>query len=158
MMTRGLPFWRLLDRMDPARIRGGMHQKIGIGVIGCGHWGPNHIRSFASLPQSRVLAAADPDKSRIQELKKLYPAVQFTRNYREILRNKAVDAVIVATPTSLHAKVAQEALQAGKHVLVEKPLCTSVAEGTALLRHAKKNGCILMVGQVFLFNNGILKL
>jgi predicted dehydrogenase len=133
-------------------------KQITIGVIGCGHWGPNHIRSFSSIPQSRVVAAADPDKRRLQELKKTYPTVHFSEDYRDVVRNKSIDAIVIATPTSLHTKIARAALEAGKHVLVEKPLCTSASEGDSLVRLARKNRRVLMVGQVFLFNNGILKL
>lgn len=129
-----------------------------IGVIGCGHWGPNHIRTFSSIPGAKVSSAADPDPARLKELRKFHPLVRFSQDYREMLADSSTHAVVVATPTSTHAKIAGEALQAGKHVLVEKPLCISVKEGKKLVALAAKRNLILMVGQVFLFNNGILKL
>jgi len=133
-------------------------QQITIGVIGCGHWGPNHIRTFSGMSNAKVVAAADPDSARLEEVKKLYPSVHFMRDYAKILQEESIDAVVIATPTHTHAKIAQEALEARKHVLVEKPICYTVTEAHDLLQLAERVNRILMVGQVFLFNNGVLKL
>src|SRR3972149_200518 len=108
-------------------------QTISIGVIGCGQWGPNHIRNFSTMPGSRVIAAADPARSRLASLKGLYPSVRFTTYGADILQDKTIDAVVVSTPTQTHGRIAGEALEAGKHVLVEKPLCTTAAEGEKLV-------------------------
>ncbi len=134
------------------------HSGITLGVIGCGQWGPNHIRIFSSLPGSCVIAAADPSQSRLDALKIQHPSVRFTRRNSDILEDELIDVVVIATPTQTHAKIAQEALEAGKHVLIEKPMCTEIGEGQELIALARKKKKILMVGHVFLFNNGILKL
>lgn len=133
-------------------------QSIKIGVIGCGHWGPNHIRTFSSLSGSKVVVAADLDQDRLKSIGNLFPGLKLVRDYQEVINDADVDAVVIATPTRTHYKIAKEALEAGKQVLVEKPLCLTGAEGEELVALANKLNRVLMVGQVFLFNNGILKL
>src|SRR5262245_4017651 len=130
---------------------------ISIGVIGCGHWGPNHIRVFSSLPGSTVAAIADPDPRRLQSARQSHPAVRRLADHRELLAQDSVDAVVVAAPTRMHYQIARDALEAGKHVLVEKPLCLTTLEGEELVRLARQRDVVLMVGQVFLFHNGLLK-
>lgn len=134
------------------------NQDVHVGVIGCGHWGPNHIRVFSTLSGSRVVAVADHDANRLGSVGQLYPQVRLVNDYHELLEHVPLDAVVVATPTRTHYKIAKEALEHGKHVLVEKPLCLTVIEGEELVKLARQYGGVLMVGQVFLFHNGILKL
>lgn len=143
----------ILKHMKPAK-----DQRLNIGVIGCGHWGPNHIRIFSSLAGSKVVAVADLDPTRLESIGQLYPDIQLIKDYRELLEHSPLDAVVVATPTRTHHKIAKEAIEAGKHVLVEKPLCQTTTEGQELIHLAKEVGVVMMVGQVFLFHNGILKL
>ncbi|MEW6729908.1 MAG: Gfo/Idh/MocA family oxidoreductase [Acidobacteriota bacterium] len=131
---------------------------ITIGVIGCGHWGPNHIRTFSTIAGSKVAAAADLDTERLASVAKLYPGLRLVRDYHELLTDSTIDAVVISTPTKTHYKITKEALEAGKQVLVEKPLCLTAIEGEELVQLAKERNLVLMVGQVFLFNNGILKL
>lgn len=132
-------------------------EDIQIGVIGCGHWGPNHIRVFSSIAGSNVTAVADPDANRLQSVGQMYPQVRLLNDYRALLELD-LDVIVVATPTRTHYTIAKEAIERGKHVLVEKPLCRTVTEGEDLVRVARERGVVLMVGQVFLFHNGILKL
>ncbi len=132
--------------------------KVGIGVIGCGHWGPNHVRVFAELDRSTVVSCADLNVVRLQRLRTRFPFIETSPDHRSILDNPRVDAVVIATPTSTHAALVREALDAGKHVLVEKPLCPTSAEAVELRDHARERRRVLMVGHVFLFNNGIIKL
>ena len=131
---------------------------ISIGVIGCGHWGPNHIRIFSQLTNSRVLMCADLDQKRLSSVAALFPDIQVTREYKDILTNPAIDAVVVAVPTNFHFKITQEALQAGKHVLCEKPLALLPQECLTLGALASRVGRVLMVGHIFVFNQGIVKL
>lgn len=131
---------------------------LGVAVIGCGHWGPNHLRVFSELPRSQVLACADLSKERLARVKRRFPQLHTTRNYRDLLSDPAIDAVVVATPTRTHASITHEALEAGKHVLVEKPLCMTAKEARELTMCADAVGRVMMVGHVFLFNNGIIKL
>jgi len=133
-------------------------EDILVGVIGCGHWGPNHIRVFSSVSGCKVISIADTDTKRLDSVGHLYPHVRRLNDYQELLKQDSLDVIVVATPTRTHYKIAKEALEAGKHVLVEKPLCLTAAEGEQLVRLARQKGLVLMVGQVFLFHNGILKL
>jgi predicted dehydrogenase len=131
---------------------------IKLAVIGCGRWGPNHVRTFNLLPESKVDALADPDAGRLDYVRAMYPGLRCERDYRLILDDPAIDAVVVATPLSTHYEIVRESLLAGKHVLCEKPLCSKSEQGEELVALARANGVHLMVGHVFLFNPGVLKL
>src|SRR5262245_55623196 len=131
---------------------------VRIGVVGCGHWGPNHVRVFSQLAGSKAVACADPDDARRKSVRGLFPHVQAYKDHHEMLGQTDVDAVVVAAPTRLHCEVVRDALHAGKHVLCEKPLCMTAAEARELIQLARDRGRILMVGHVFLFNAGIRKL
>lgn len=131
---------------------------LALGVIGCGQWGPNHVRVFSELERSTVVACADPVGGMLDRIGRRFPHVRTTADYHDLLSDESIDAVVIATPTKTHAKIAGEALNAGKHVLSEKPLCTRSSEACALGSLADATGKVLMVGHVFLFNNGINKL
>jgi predicted dehydrogenase len=131
---------------------------IQLAIIGCGHWGPNHIRVFNSLPDSRVGAAVDLNEKRLTSVGEMYPGIRCERDYRRVLEDPAFDAVVVATPVSSHYEIVRESLLAGKHVLCEKPLCENSEQAEELLGLARSQGRALMVGYVFLFNPGIRKL
>ncbi len=133
-------------------------RRISIGVIGCGHWGPNHIRVFSELGDCDVVACADLSTDRLARVKQRFPQIATTTDHHDLLENDDIDAVIICTPTATHAAIAKECLQAGKHVLVEKPICTNPANALDLGKLAERLNLILMVGHVFLFNNGIRKL
>lgn len=128
---------------------------IKIGVIGCGHWGPNHIRVFNQLPDSRVLMCADVGRERLKAIKHLFPSVLGVSDYREILAHSDIDAVCIATPTDSHYALVKEALNHDKHVLCEKPLALKVDECQELQALADTRRKIVMVGHVFIFNSGI---
>lgn len=129
-----------------------------IAVIGCGQWGPNHIRNFHQLPHSTVLRAIDTDEERRRAMAELYPSVEVGARAEDALGDDRVDAVVIATPTDTHYELATAALEAGKHVLCEKPLCETADEGRSLTELARERDRVLMVGHVFLFNPGILRL
>lgn len=131
---------------------------LALGVIGCGHWGPNHIRVFSELDCSTVVACADSSRAKLERISRRFREVQTTTDYQELLDDNRIDAVVIATPTTTHAQIARDALNAGKHVLAEKPLCTTSAEALELSMLARVKGRVLMVGHVFLFNNGINRL
>jgi predicted dehydrogenase len=133
-------------------------ETIRIGVIGCGHWGPNHVRVFSHLTGSRVVACADPDARRREAVVAQFPNVCAFADHRDLLRQSDIHAVVVAVPTRLHLQMVEESLNAGKHVLCEKPLCLTAAESQRLVELAAAKGRVLMVGHVFLFNAGIVRL
>lgn len=128
-----------------------------VGVIGCGHWGPNHIRTFSQMKDCTVTAIADANAKRLASVCEMFPHVRGFADHASLLRDGGVDAVVVVTPTKTHFAVVTDALNAGKHVLCEKPLCIDSAEGEQLVALAKSQGLVLMVGHIFLFNPGILK-
>ena len=131
---------------------------IKIGIIGCGHWGPNHIRVFSQLPNSQAVICADLDDKRLSSIKSLFPQIQTTKNYLDILKDPDIDAVCIAVPTNFHFKFTQEALEHSKHVLCEKPLALSPEECLRLRDIALEKKKVLLVGHVFVFNAGIMKL
>src|SRR5438046_2931046 len=130
---------------------------IGVAVLGAGEWGPNLIRNFHNKQTSEVVWIIDPDAARLDEVHARFSDVQVGKNADQALRDPAVHAVVVATPTSTHYALAKEALERHKHVLVEKPLTTEVKPGLGLLELATRQRLVLMVGHVVLYNFGIRK-
>ena len=129
-----------------------------IGVVGCGAWGPNHVRVFSQLPGSEVVVAADPDPGRLAHVRTLHPQVRQATDAEAVLGSTDVDAVVVATPTATHYELVRRALLAGKHVLAEKPLAETSAQAEELVELAAEFGLVLTAGHVFLFNAGVTKL
>lgn len=129
-----------------------MNSVLNIGVVGCGYWGPNLIRNFRALPGCRVKYVCDRDENRLRHVKSLYPEVDTTPRFEALIECKTLDAVVVATPVGTHHALALAALQAGKHVFVEKPLARSVAECEDLIRESTRRGLTLMVGHTFLYS------
>ena len=128
-----------------------MQDEIRVGVLGCGHWGPNHIRVFSSLRRAgaRMLVAADTDASRREHVGGLYPWVRVEQEAEAVLDDPDVDAIIVATPVHTHYPFARQALLKGKHVLIEKPFVTEVEQARELIAMARQAGRVLMVGHTF---------
>lgn len=128
---------------------------VSIGVIGCGHWGPNHIRVFSQIPGVSVPVCLDLDGERLRSIKAAYPDIRTTKDFKEIFLSKDIDAVCIATPTATHFNLVKQALEAGKHVLCEKPLSLKSDECLKLKKLAEDKGKVLAVGHIFLFNEGI---
>lgn len=129
-----------------------------VGVIGCGYWGPNLIRNFNQLPVSRVKYCCDLDDSRLKHMKTLYPHVILTNRYEDLIEDAEVDAVAIATPVSTHHPIAKACLQGGKHVLVEKPLASSIAEAENLVETAAAQDRVLFSGHTFVYNAAVQKM
>lgn len=127
---------------------------IRIGVIGCGYWGPLHIRVFHEIDGAAVTAVADLNPARLDHIAATYPDLHTTPNVDDLLAGQ-VDAVVIATPAGTHATLATAALQAGKHVLVEKPLATSTADAEALALLAEHVDRRLMVGHTFVYHAAV---
>jgi predicted dehydrogenase len=126
-----------------------------IAVLGAGHWGPNLIRNFHNHQASDVAWVVDRDESRLALTKSRYPEIQVATDTACVLADPRVDAVVIATPTSTHYDLALASLEAGKHVLVEKPIATCLAQAEEMCELAESNGRVLMVGHVFLYNSAI---
>jgi predicted dehydrogenase len=130
---------------------------ISIGVIGCGYWGPNHIRNFHSLSRCSVKICCDQDTKRLGHIKSLYPAIQTTTQTQDLFNDHSLDAVVIATPVTTHYDLARKALLAGKHVLVEKPMTHSVETSLSLIDLAEKMNRLLMVGHTFEYTAAVNK-
>ena len=126
--------------------------KINVGLIGYGYWGTNILRNLAEHFFIGTITVCDSNSKRISFVKSIYYPFQVTENSRDVINNPEIDAVIIATPTSTHYSLAKQALQTGKHVLVEKPLTTSGAEIKELMLLAQSKNLILMVDHIFLYN------
>lgn len=132
--------------------------ELRVGVIGCGYWGPQLIRNFATMPGVVLTAVADQREDRLGYVQQHYPHAKLFRNHLELLSSDSVDAVVVSTPIHTHYEVAREALASGRHVLVEKPLAASVMEGAELVRLARMRGLTLMAGHTFVYNPAVTEL
>src|SRR5687768_17400154 len=105
----------------PYRILKSMKERLGIGVVGCGYWGPNLIRNFYSLPECELKTICDLDIKRLNHLKNLYPKVEVSTDFQQIVARSDIDALVIATSAPTHYAMAKQALSAGKHVFIEKP-------------------------------------
>jgi predicted dehydrogenase len=128
--------------------------KLRIGVIGAGYWGPNLIRNFNTCPLTEVAAVCDSNPARLEAIGRTNRDMKLVGSVDELLA-LGVDAVAIATPVSTHFPLASRCLEAGKHVLVEKPLAATVSEAQALQEIAARAGRVLMVDHTYLFNNSI---
>src|SRR5690349_18601049 len=105
---------------------------IGIGVVGYGYWGPNLVRNFVEVPEAKVVSVSDLNAKRLELVSSRYP-VEITTRFQDLLSDSRIDAVAIATPVSTHFELAMQALRAGKHVLVEKPLATTSEHAIRLI-------------------------
>lgn len=126
-----------------------------IAVVGAGRWGPNLVRNFHAADASEVAVVVDPDASRRALVTERFADVRCVASVELALEDDSVDAVVIASPTATHVDVARRALEAGKHVLVEKPMALDVESADALITLAAERQRVLMVGHVFLYNRAV---
>nr|MDQ3820887.1 Gfo/Idh/MocA family oxidoreductase [Acidobacteriota bacterium] len=129
-----------------------------IGVIGCGYWGPNLLRNFSEQERARLRWMCDVDVKRLETLARRYPSAKVSTDYRKLLADPELDAVVIATPVSTHFDFAKGALRAGKHVLVEKPFTASVREAEELIEIAERERLTLMVDHTFIYTGAVQKI
>jgi predicted dehydrogenase len=129
-----------------------MSHPLRFAVVGLGYWGPNLVRNLVGLPGAEVGVLCDERPATLESLLARYPAARGTTEYARVLADPEVDVVAIATPIGTHYGLAREALEAGKHVFVEKPLAASVEEGEELVRLAAARGLVLMPGHTFLYS------
>jgi predicted dehydrogenase len=129
-----------------------------IGVIGCGYWGPNLLRNFAENETARLRWMCDLDEKRLEALGRRYPSAETTRDYKQLLADAELSAVVIATPVATHYNFAREALLAGKHVLIEKPLTASAREAEELIELAERERLTLMVDHTFVYTGAVRKI
>jgi predicted dehydrogenase len=127
---------------------------IRAGVIGCGYWGPNLIRNLIEIPTSTLVAVADLRSERLAHIKSRYPAIETTRDYRDLFAMQ-LQAIVVATPPASHFPIARDCLRHDLHVLVEKPLTLNSQQAEELIELAQVRGLTLMVGHTFEYNPAV---
>jgi predicted dehydrogenase len=131
---------------------------INVGVIGFGYWGPNLVRNFASSDRTKVVAVCDLDPKRLAVVARSYPGARTTTDVNEIFAAADIDAVAIATPVHFHYELALAALQAGKHVLVEKPVTDNAPHARRLIEEAARRKLVLMVDHTFIYTPAVQKM
>jgi predicted dehydrogenase len=131
--------------------------RIGVVAVGYGYWGPNVVRNLAEHAQFRLLTLCELDAGRAADFSRRYPDSTVERRLAVALLDPRVEAVAIATPPATHYALAREVLEAGKHVMVEKPLATTAAEAAELVALAKERGLVLMPGHTFIYSPPVNK-
>ncbi len=131
---------------------------INVGVIGYGYWGPNIVRNFNSLDKASVVAICDVNQDALNRARKAYPYVRITKDWNEITGSADIDAVAIITPVSTHFELAEKALKNGKHIFVEKPFTSTLAQAEKLVRIAEKKNLKIMVDHTFIFTGAVGKI
>ena len=136
---------------------GGRTGKVGVAVIGCGYWGLKLVRNLADNSGFSLVAVCDKDMRRLAPLRDRYPCAARTSDIKEVLGDGRVDAVVIATPATTHYRLAKQALEKGKHVMVEKPLAVSSREAQALVSLARKRRRVLLTGHTYLYSPWVVQ-
>lgn len=131
---------------------------ISVGVVGYGYWGPNVVRNFVNSKSAHVVGLCDLNPANLAACNRLYPGIQTTADFNELLRNPWIDAIAIATPVHTHYDLAIAALRAGKHVFVEKPLAQNSGQVRRLIDEAARRNLILMVDHTFLYTPAVQKI
>jgi predicted dehydrogenase len=131
---------------------------VKVGIIGFGYWGPNLVRNFNAGSNCVVSVVADMREERLEVAKSLYPGIETSNSAEDIFDSTDVDAVVIATPVFTHFELAEKALQSGKHVLLEKPMTSTVEEAEKLMELADNTGKVLMVDHTFLYTGAVQKI
>lgn len=135
-----------------------MKNRISVGIVGCGYWGPNLVRNFKGLPNCHVKAMCDVSEARLKHMRTLHSDVEGVTDYPHLLNGIGLDAIIVAAPVKHHYPLAKASLLAGKHTFIEKPMASSTAECEELVEIADRAGLVLMVGHTFLYSAAVRKI
>ena len=131
---------------------------INIAVVGAGYWGPNLVRNFSTTNGAKVITVCDLSESRLQRIGDIYPSVKLEKNYDAVLKDQNVHAVAIATPVHTHYALAKAALEAGKHVLLEKPMAECSEKSKALMDLAQKVNRVLLIDHTFIYMGAVRKL
>lgn len=131
---------------------------INFGVAGYGYWGPNIVRNLIGIEDTGVVAIADPNPSARHRAQKAYPSIRVTSDVSEIISSPDIDVVAIITPVWTHFEIAKAALEHGKHIFVEKPFTSNVAQANELIDLAEKKNLKIMVDHTFLFTAAVRKI
>src|SRR5882724_2934615 len=113
---------------------------IKVGVVGCGYWGPNLVRNLRQSSDCQVRILCDVSEPRLAHMQRNYPEVATTCQFKDLLEDVELDAIVIATPVRLHYQMAKQALNVGKHVFIEKPMARTEAEAEELVTLANRQG------------------
>ena len=130
---------------------------VRVAAVGCGYWGPNVIRNLDAVPGFELCCICDAEPDRLRPVAARYPSARSTTRVEDLLEDPAIQAIYLATPVSSHYSLVKRALESEKHVLIEKPLATTVDQAEELLELAGANGLTLMVGHTFVFSPPVRK-
>jgi len=131
---------------------------VRVGVIGYGYWGPNIVRNFHALEQCELVALCDKNPEALRRAHRVYPALDLTTDFNEVLKAPGIDVVAVVTPVWTHYELAKAALQNGKHVFVEKPFTSNSRQAEELIELAARKNLKIMVDHTFLFSGAVRKI
>jgi len=135
-----------------------MSSEVTVAVAGMGYWGPNLARNMDALPDARLTWICDSSQERLDAAQARFPGARATSSFDDLLADDDLQAVVIATPVPTHATLARRCLEAGKHVLVEKPLAQSTAEADEVVNAAREHGRTLMVGHLLEYHPGLERL
>jgi predicted dehydrogenase len=150
-----LHFLRPAPSAVPSGLAYEMNSPVALGVVGFGYWGPNLARNFSNLATARLAAVCDLNVGRLAHMAKLYPETLAYQDFSGMVQEAGIDAVVVATPLKTHYLLAKAALLAGKHVLIEKPMASSVAECEELIEIARNQNLVLVVGHTYQYSEAV---
>lgn len=131
---------------------------INVAIVGFGYWGPNLVRNFSSIPDVNVSKVVDLRPERLDIVKAQYPQTEISKDINALWNDSSIDAVVIATPVFTHYELAKKALEAGKHVLLEKPMTDTVDHALHLIELAEKHQRVLMVDHTFLYTGAVQKM
>lgn len=131
---------------------------IQVGIVGYGYWGPNLARNFSANAETEVRGICDGSKARRQLARTTYPGATVVETFQELVSDENIEAIVIATPVSSHFEIAHAALQAGKHVLIEKPMTSTSGQAEILIDEAAKRDRILMVDHTFVYTGAVRKI
>ena len=129
-----------------------MNKIPNVAVVGCGYWGPNLIRNFVFSSKCKLKHICDKATKRLEYLTRLYPDINATTHFTELIEDQDLDAIIIATPVNAHFDLARKSMEAGKHTLIEKPMASSKLQCQELINISKRQKLTLMVGHTFIYS------
>jgi len=132
--------------------------KYNVGIIGAGYWGKKLVDEFTKVEEANVVGVSDLDEKNLQFCAERYGVKNGYKDYKQLLAQKDLHAVAIAVPNAMHFQVCKDALNAGKHVLVEKPITLTSKEGKELVALAQSKKLTLSVGHIFRFNSALAEI
>lgn len=150
--------WVMPSSRDTQAIHALKSDALRVGVIGYGYWGPNIVRNFDLQEHSKVTMVCDSRPEALAKVAKAHPRIEVTTDFAEVIRSPHIDVVAVVTPVCSHFDLAKAALLNGKHIFVEKPFTTTVAQAKELIEIAERRNLQIMVDHTFLFTGAVRKI